>query len=220
MGRKKLLSTYFFKDTLQQTPYSFSTPFKYQFFNLPSLLNNIFLFIIYHFNDFLFNQNLHYSFPFLQETKQNTKKWVVDHHAIVLKPFQAVLFQESKLCDRIFEEILIPKAPKWKTKLWQVIEASEHKQWQTKLELPNTSPQRDPSVPPLGIAPIHEELPLRIAPPSNPIPRRLDWWQWVFDLKSQMRERGFRFVDTERARALLECWRRERDIQVRKWRRW
>jgi hypothetical protein len=52
-----------------------------------------------------------------------------------------------------------------------------------------------------------EELPLGIAPPSNPIPRRLVWWQWVFDLKSQMREIGFRFVERERERALLECWR-------------
>ena len=51
-----------------------------------------------------------------------------------------------------------------------------------------------------------EELPLGIAPPSNPIPRRLVWWQWVSDLKSQMREIGFRFVDRERERALLECW--------------
>ena len=37
-----------------------------------------------------------------------------------------------------------------------------------------------------------------IAPPSNPIPRRLVWWQWVSDLKSQMREIGFRFVDRKR----------------------
>ena len=43
-----------------------------------------------------------------------------------------------------------------------------------------------------------EELPLGIAPPSNPIPRRLVWWQWVSDLKSQMREIGFRFVDRKR----------------------
>ena len=49
-----------------------------------------------------------------------------------------------------------------------------------------------------------EELPLGIAPPSNPIPRRLVWWQWVSDLKSQMREIGFRFVDREREREL--CW--------------
>ena len=37
-----------------------------------------------------------------------------------------------------------------------------------------------------------------IAPPSNPIPRRLVWWQWVSDLKSQMREIGFKFVDRKR----------------------
>jgi hypothetical protein len=80
----------------------------------------------------------------------------VNHHAIVLKQFQAILFPESKLCNRIFEEISIPKAPKW----------------QTKLELPNSSPQRDLSAPPLGIA-----------PPSVQ-------WQWVS-------ERGFRFVEGE-----------------------
>jgi hypothetical protein len=56
------------------------------------------------------------------------------------------------------------------------------------------------------LSPIHEELPLGIAPPSNPIPWRLVWWQWVSDLKSHMRERGFRFVERERERerALLE----------------